>query len=244
MSGLPRRATPFFPLLNRLPARLIAFAVVFTVAVYPPQIILHRELSDLPADLVRLHARPAEMNAAEDACVNYIAGRVPEASVGARHAGKRGAGRAEAGVVAEELGQHLSRRRTRDAVAGEVLRVWRRRDERRPGRVGHGVGVAVVVLGSAVVLADRVDGPPEVEAVLGLEDHDDGVRQGHVEQGEDARVLRDAGLPLSRDRPRDPVPRERRALEPEARALRLLRRAQGARRAAVQLDLVNVGGVP
>src|SRR2546423_4165115 len=86
-------------LINPLPARLIASAIVFTVAIYPPQIILHRELSDLPADLVRLHARPAEMNAAEDACVNYIAGRVPEAPVGARHAVKRGAGRAEACVV-------------------------------------------------------------------------------------------------------------------------------------------------
>ena len=111
----------------------------------------------------------------------------------------------------------------------------------RPGRIGDGVGVAVG--GRHLDCGDR---SPVVVVVLGLEGPDVAVRQGHVEQREQARVLPQVEPGAGGGRPGDPVPLQRRALDPEQRDLRLVggaRAGRGDAVAAQALDLVEVRGV-
>ena len=125
------------------------------------------------------------MDAGVDAAVAHLLRRRGEAGVRARHARQAvGAQREGDGVGAEEGRQHRRGRGAVAAVARDVRGVGGRPQERRPGRVGRRVGVAVGVGG-----ADGGHRPPEVVGVLGVPDGEVGVRLGQVEQGEQPGVL-------------------------------------------------------
>ena len=82
--------------------------------------------------------------------------------------------------------------------------------------------------------------------VLGLEGADVGVRQSHVEECEQARLLPQVESGARGRRPGDPVPLQRGALDPEQRNLRLVGSTSAPRRDAVAaepFDLVEICGV-
>ncbi len=143
----------------------------------------------------------------------------------------------------EQVRQDPGRRCAQRAVGRRVGREVRGHQERRPGRVGLGAGVAVGVGGP-----DSSDRPPEVVGVLGVPAGDLGVGLGDVEQGEQAGVLDQAEPPVRGHLLGDPVPvphGERRAesVIPELGDLRLLVRPGRAAHAAQILDLVEGGRV-
>ena len=196
--------------------------------------------------------RLAEVEPDEDARDSVLLGRLGEAGVAAQDrrpvdaclpGRQRQAARREGDVVgAEEALQNPGTCATLDRVCRVVVRDRRRRHQRGPGRVGARLRVAV-----GVRAADRGDRPPVVVVVLGVEGADVAVGKGHVEQGEQPRLLPRIEPGRGGDGSCDPVPLQRRALDPEQGDLGLLggaRAGSGDAVATQSLHLVEVGGVP
>src|SRR5947207_14568922 len=99
----------------------------------------------LPAENLRLYVGSAEVQARPDAGIDDLLESVRELIEVARFARETGAYHAEADIIrAEEHVQYLEVRAAATEVPLWVLGV-RRREERRPRRVGVGVRIAVLV---------------------------------------------------------------------------------------------------
>ena len=131
-----------------------------------------------PDDAVEL-----EVDAAVDPALPRFRRRLLEAVERPGDARQALRARGELVVGPEQVRQDRGRRRTHRAVRRGVGGEVRGPEQRRPGRVGRRVGVAVGVGG-----ADRGHRPPEVVLVLGVPGGDEGVGHGDVQQGEQAGV--------------------------------------------------------
>ena len=123
-------------------------------------------------------------------------------------------------------------------VAADVVRIWRRRQQRRPAWVGGRRRVAV-----GVGQVDRGDRPPEAVEVLRVPHGDDRVGLAHVDRGEHPGGVDDVQVPHGHLVSQRRVELDGGVAGEEQRGARLLRRARGRGRRAERLDLGEVAGV-
>ena len=185
--------------------------------------------------------RIAEVEPNEDARIGVLVRRLGEAGVRADYRRRivtgapgreRRAAILKADLVgAEELLQHLSPRSAFDGVTRRIVLVRRCRTQWCPGWI--------------TAALDRGDRAPEVVMVLGRDHGDVAIRQRHVEQGEQPRVLPLVQSLVGRDGSRDAAPFQRRVFEPEQRDLGLVVGAGAGRRLAItaqRFHFVQVSG--
>src|ERR687897_1821838 len=197
---------------------------------------------DVPAEYLACHVRAAVVQSGPDACLDQLVQWLSKGVEGA-HCGSSGVGEGAGdlegptgGVVAEERAQHGNVRAIEAVVSRGPLRVGGG-EQRRPGGVGFGGGVAV--LAGAY---DRVPGPPEVVVVLVVPAGDRRVGAAEVLQREQPGAVGGAQVGAGDELAGDLVPADDRCALPPLGEVGLLIGAGGAGGPAESLDLVELGG--
>ena len=176
------------------------------------------------------------MDAGIDARVGALPRRLGEAREGSRDPFEGLAAReGEVGLIAaQDTGEDYRGGAAERALRGRIVGDGRGVLMTVPGRVTRGGIVAVVV-----ALADGGDRAPRIVHIADLEARDERVCHCHVHEGQDTGAVPGVEVARGRHRARDGVPGAR-ALEPEARDLRLVGRADRADLAPDVLHLVVV----